>query len=106
MRVLTVKSWPLAAESGTTTRGVGVITSASRMSLAAVRRDRDPGLGHQQRPIVHLGYGHHMLGLSETNASRDPRGAALRDELKCGDLDERVPWREHADLPYVVGLGH
>src|SRR6516225_10511337 len=89
IRALTWKISPFVAVLGTCTRGMGLIlfclTPSSR-SGAAISGDVNPGLGHQQRAIIHLGKAYDILRLGKADARRDARLAALREEMKSGDL--------------------
>src|SRR5262245_59783948 len=75
-------------------------------SDAAIGSHVDPGLGHQQRAVAHLGDRHDILWLGEANARRNAGDAALRDKVETGHLEKRVLRCEHADSPHMVVLGH
>src|SRR6266849_2286432 len=80
--------------------------SPAGMSDAAVGGNLDPRLGRQQRAVVHFGYCQDILRFGDANARRHARLTALRGEIKGGDVDDRVPRRQHADIPHVVGFSH
>src|SRR5258707_249991 len=98
---------PFPAVRGTCTRVVGVdISRLLSTSGAPVRSNLDPGSGHQKRTVIHLGDRQNSLRLGQADAWRHPGFAALRNEMKGCDSDERITWRQHTDSPHVIVSRH
>src|ERR1700691_5179202 len=74
IRVLTSKISSLATSLGACTRGCTVTMLTFVLSIfsgAAIGIDLDPGLGHQHRPVAHLGCREHNGPFGKSGTSRD-----------------------------------